>query len=976
MTGNDKITNGTYAHDAGIIPRVLYQLFAALSLDGIDAAIRCSFIELYNEDLRDLISDDESRKITIESAARKSTGVTRGQESVFIESAEHGLEVLQHGLQKRQVAETKMNDLSSRSHTIFTLTVYMGMKNAAPKPAHLLVNDAAVVGKINLVDLAGSENIGKSGAENKRAREAGMINQSLLTLGRVINALVDKSPHIPYRESKLTRLLQDSLGGQTRTCIIATISPAQINVEETLSTLEYASKAKNIKNKAQVGALVSKTTMFKEWSSDFVRLRRDWDATRRKNGTFLADAHYKELLAENDDRQLRIGEQERKLATLDGQLKAARDVLDATRGQLIEAKKQLTSTSSTLSETMSNLACTEKVLKATKTNLAQETKTRKAHAVTERELLRIGSNLISKLDTTVKDLNAMQDAIERREEADLQNQRIWRDHRDHLGGSFDQLDKILKGFGQKNEKEIKGLQTSVQTFKSEQGHKLGQAVRDIDGMLQAMQTECQKTEAQTKDSKTAMDAMLQGLEGVRAEIKARLTEGLAGVGRASETIVTQLTAQIEQFTTDSTQTLADLGTKCRGLVHDLSRHSEEQAQTIAELRDELVSATTATTTQTGNLLEARVQEVVRQEAETAEVERAELVRQFEAALAAREAQASERLKAKLGGVHQELTAMQTDSLGAAVLGFETGMARVSGSALCFKTETLGAHDVAVQACISSARATVTAHTSCLTECGVRMRQDVEAAVAAQGEDVGRMLVSLDGFVGEVRQLGDQQQAGLAQMYHELANSVNQQASGVRSTLTEATDSTTQFVPVVACFETQVQDAWSAVTRDSSTVLKEAVQRMGETRYVVVADEGQRPNRRMVEYERELPVTMPEPVHQAQLQNQAGQQRSPLSDISKTGNEVMTDASHLSTDGKHHAAGDLTKGDLKEDLKGDLKGDLKAAAGVKAARDTEGVGKKRVRRRSVTTGYGYGYGHGAPGGLTVSPSKKRSRTEMS
>ena len=92
-----------------------------------------------------------------------------------------------------------------------------------------------------------------------------MINQSLLTLGRVINALVDKSPHIPYRESKLTRLLQDSLGGQTRTCIIATVGPALSNLEETVSTLEYASKAKNIRNKAQVGAwLVSKTTLFRE----------------------------------------------------------------------------------------------------------------------------------------------------------------------------------------------------------------------------------------------------------------------------------------------------------------------------------------------------------------------------------------------------------------------------------------------------------------------------------------------------------------------------------------------------------------------------------------------------------------------------------------------------------------------------------------------------------------------------------------
>ena len=130
------------------------------------------------------------------------------------------------------------------------------------------------------MDLAGSENIGRSGAENKRAREAGMINQSLLTLGRVINALVERSPHVPYRygvlhakhlaasvyayrrggdrmrcphsESKLTRLLQDSLGGRTKTCIIATIAPVRSCLEETLSTLDYAYRAKNIRNRPEV----------------------------------------------------------------------------------------------------------------------------------------------------------------------------------------------------------------------------------------------------------------------------------------------------------------------------------------------------------------------------------------------------------------------------------------------------------------------------------------------------------------------------------------------------------------------------------------------------------------------------------------------------------------------------------------------------------------------------------------------------
>ncbi len=107
-------------------------------------------------------------------------------------------------------------------------------------------------GLLHLVDLAGSECVGRSGAQGERKKEAGQINQSLLTLGRVITALVEHQPHVPYRESKLTRLLQESLGGKTKTCIIATVSPGSSNIEETLSTLDYACRAKNIKNTPEI----------------------------------------------------------------------------------------------------------------------------------------------------------------------------------------------------------------------------------------------------------------------------------------------------------------------------------------------------------------------------------------------------------------------------------------------------------------------------------------------------------------------------------------------------------------------------------------------------------------------------------------------------------------------------------------------------------------------------------------------------
>ena len=137
-------------------------------------------------------------------------------------------------------------------------------------------------GQLNLVDLAGSECVGRSGAKNDRAREAGNINQSLLTLGRVITALVDHHGHVPYRDSKLTRLLQESLGGKAKTCIIATLSPSQLAVEETMSTLDYAHKAKNIKNQPLVNQKMTKKTVLKEYCEEIETLRAQLQIHERR----------------------------------------------------------------------------------------------------------------------------------------------------------------------------------------------------------------------------------------------------------------------------------------------------------------------------------------------------------------------------------------------------------------------------------------------------------------------------------------------------------------------------------------------------------------------------------------------------------------------------------------------------------------------------------------------------------------------
>ncbi|KAK6152289.1 hypothetical protein DH2020_014924 [Rehmannia glutinosa] len=254
--------NGELPPEAGVIPRAIKQIFDTLESQNAEYSVKVTFLELYNEEITDLLAPEEISKVALEDKQKKQLplmedgkgGVlVRGLEEEIVTSASEIFTLLERGSAKRRTAETLLNKQS---------------RETTPEGEELIK-----CGKLNLVDLAGSENISRSGAREGRAREAGEINKSLLTLGRVINALVEHLGHIPYRDSKLTRLLRDSLGGRTKTCIIATVSPAVHCLEETLSTLDYAHRAKNIKNKPEVNQKMMKSTLIKDLYGEIERLK-------------------------------------------------------------------------------------------------------------------------------------------------------------------------------------------------------------------------------------------------------------------------------------------------------------------------------------------------------------------------------------------------------------------------------------------------------------------------------------------------------------------------------------------------------------------------------------------------------------------------------------------------------------------------------------------------------------------------------
>lgn len=223
----------------GIISRSFDHIFEAMSVTtGIRYLPLVSYLEIYNENIRDLLNPNAvPGSLTLKEMPNEGV-VVQNLSTHAVHSAAECEQLLSIGSKNRMVGATLMNAGSSRSHSIFIINVeQITTSNGMDSGAEPTIKR----GKLNLVDLAGSERQAKTGATGERLKEATKINLSLSALGNVISALVDgKSKHIPYRDSKLTRLLQDSLGGNTKTIMVACISPAEYNYDETLSTLRYA----------------------------------------------------------------------------------------------------------------------------------------------------------------------------------------------------------------------------------------------------------------------------------------------------------------------------------------------------------------------------------------------------------------------------------------------------------------------------------------------------------------------------------------------------------------------------------------------------------------------------------------------------------------------------------------------------------------------------------------------------------------
>lgn len=465
--GGKKAKNGEFPSDSGVIPRAVRQIFETLEAQSAEYSMKVTCLELYNEEITDLLApdefprpfDDKSKKPIALMEDGKGGVFVRGLEEEIVCSANEIYTLLERGSSKRRTAETLLNKQSSRSHCIFSITIHI--KEVTPEGEELIK-----CGKLNLVDLAGSENISRSGAREGRAREAGEINKSLLTLGRVITALVEHLGHIPYRDSKLTRLLRDSLGGKTKTCIIATVSPSVHCLDETLSTLDYAHRAKSIKNKPEVNQKMMKSALIKDLYSEIDRLKQEVHAAREKNGIYLPRERFLQDEAEKKAMTEKMEQMETEMEAKDKQIEELQGLYESQKLQSADLCNKLEITGKKLEDTEYALNDLEEKHRQLNYMLKEKEFIISNLLQSEKAIVEQTCGIRSELENTAQDVSGLFAKIERKDKVETGNKVLVQTFRSQLIEELEVLHKIVEDSANQQQQHLTTMEEHMQSFVS------------------------------------------------------------------------------------------------------------------------------------------------------------------------------------------------------------------------------------------------------------------------------------------------------------------------------------------------------------------------------------------------------------------------------------------------------------------------------------------------------------------------------
>uniref|UniRef100_A0A8C9M4X7 Kinesin-like protein n=1 Tax=Panthera tigris altaica TaxID=74533 RepID=A0A8C9M4X7_PANTA len=455
----------------GIIPNSFAHIFGHIAKAEGDTRflVRVSYLEIYNEEVRDLLGKDQTQRLEVKE--RPDVGVYIKDLSAYVvNNADDMDRIMTLGHKNRSVGATNMNEHSSRSHAIFTITIECSEKGVDG-------NMHVRMGKLHLVDLAGSERQAKTGATGQRLKEATKINLSLSTLGNVISALVDgKSTHVPYRNSKLTRLLQDSLGGNSKTMMCANIGPADYNYDETISTLRYANRAKNIKNKARINE-DPKDALLRQFQKEIEELKKKLEE-EEISGSDISGSE------EEDDEEGEVGEDGEKRKKRRGKKKVSPDKMVEMQAKIDEERKAL-ETKLDMEEEERNKARAElekREKDLLKAQQEHQSLLEKLSAL-EKKVIVGGVDLLAKAEEQEKLLEeSNMELEERRKRAEQLRRELEEKEQERL--DIEEKYTSLQEEAQGKTKKLKKVWTMLMAAKSEMADLQQEHQREIEGLLE------------------------------------------------------------------------------------------------------------------------------------------------------------------------------------------------------------------------------------------------------------------------------------------------------------------------------------------------------------------------------------------------------------------------------------------------------------------------------------------------------------
>ncbi|XP_005865599.2 PREDICTED: kinesin-like protein KIF3A isoform X2 [Myotis brandtii] len=459
----------------GIIPNSFAHIFGHIAKAEGDTRflVRVSYLEIYNEEVRDLLGKDQTQRLEVKE--RPDVGVYIKDLSAYVvNNADDMDRIMTLGHKNRSVGATNMNEHSSRSHAIFTITIECSEKGVDG-------NMHVRMGKLHLVDLAGSERQAKTGATGQRLKEATKINLSLSTLGNVISALVDgKSTHVPYRNSKLTRLLQDSLGGNSKTMMCANIGPADYNYDETISTLRYANRAKNIKNKARINE-DPKDALLRQFQKEIEELKKKLEEGEEISGSDISGSE------EDDDEEGEVGEdgeKRKKRRDQAGKKKVSPDKMVEMQAKIDEERKAL-ETKLDMEEEERNKARAElekREKDLLKAQQEHQSLLEKLSAL-EKKVIVGGVDLLAKAEEQEKLLEeSNMELEERRKRAEQLRRELEEKEQERL--DIEEKYTSLQEEAQGKTKKLKKVWTMLMAAKSEMADLQQEHQREIEGLLE------------------------------------------------------------------------------------------------------------------------------------------------------------------------------------------------------------------------------------------------------------------------------------------------------------------------------------------------------------------------------------------------------------------------------------------------------------------------------------------------------------